>query len=76
MCDTQAFMLLHSISHRCFIRLLLFQGNVQVGPESVGYELTSKSLCFNGDTCTATDIAIAAGIVKGDFKYSLILISV
>ncbi|MER7014028.1 hydantoinase/oxoprolinase family protein [Saccharopolyspora sp. NPDC000359] len=34
---------------------------VAVGPESVGYQLTSKALVFGGDTLTATDIAVAAG---------------
>ncbi|MER5394348.1 hydantoinase/oxoprolinase family protein [Saccharopolyspora sp. NPDC002686] len=34
---------------------------VTVGPESVGYQLTSKALVFGGDTLTATDIAVAAG---------------
>jgi N-methylhydantoinase A/oxoprolinase/acetone carboxylase beta subunit len=34
---------------------------VTVGPESVGYELTTKALVFGGDTLTATDIAVAAG---------------
>ncbi|WP_158891124.1 hydantoinase/oxoprolinase N-terminal domain-containing protein [Amycolatopsis anabasis] len=34
---------------------------VTVGPDSVGYELTSKALVFGGDTLTATDIAVAAG---------------
>ncbi|MEV6231017.1 hydantoinase/oxoprolinase family protein [Saccharopolyspora shandongensis] len=34
---------------------------VTVGPESVGYRLTSKALVFGGDTLTATDIAVAAG---------------
>ncbi len=33
----------------------------QVGPESVGYELTRRALCFGGDTLTATDIAVAGG---------------
>lgn len=36
-------------------------GAVTVGPDSVGYELTSKALVFGGDTLTATDIAVAAG---------------
>jgi N-methylhydantoinase A/oxoprolinase/acetone carboxylase beta subunit len=36
-------------------------GAVSVGPDSVGYELTSKALVFGGDTLTATDIAVAAG---------------
>lgn len=29
---------------------------------SVGRELTSKALCFGGDTCTVTDVAVAAGV--------------
>jgi N-methylhydantoinase A/oxoprolinase/acetone carboxylase beta subunit len=37
---------------------------VTVGPESVGYQLTSKALVFGGDTLTATDIAVAAGRVE------------
>ncbi len=35
-----------------------------VGPESVGYELTTKALVFGGDTLTATDVAVAAGLVS------------
>lgn len=34
----------------------------QVGPDSVGYEITQKALVFGGDTLTATDIAVAAGV--------------
>jgi N-methylhydantoinase A/oxoprolinase/acetone carboxylase beta subunit len=34
---------------------------VTVGPDSVGYELTTRALVFGGDTLTATDIAVAAG---------------
>jgi N-methylhydantoinase A/oxoprolinase/acetone carboxylase beta subunit len=38
-----------------------------VGPESVGYELTTRGLVFGGDTLTATDIAVASGLaVIGD----------
>lgn len=33
----------------------------RLGPDSVGYELTSRALCFGGDTLTATDIAVAGG---------------
>lgn len=33
----------------------------EVGPESVGYRLTSEALVFGGRTLTATDIAVAAG---------------
>jgi N-methylhydantoinase A/oxoprolinase/acetone carboxylase beta subunit len=32
----------------------------RIGPRSVGYRLTSRGLCFGGDTVTATDIAVAA----------------
>jgi N-methylhydantoinase A/oxoprolinase/acetone carboxylase beta subunit len=34
---------------------------VKVGPQSVGYELTSKAKVFGGDILTATDIVVAAG---------------
>lgn len=34
---------------------------VEVGPESVGFELTSRALVFGGDTLTASDLAVAAG---------------
>ncbi len=37
-------------------------GELRIGPESVGYALTSKALCFGGETLTATDIAVAAGL--------------
>lgn len=36
-------------------------GRVTIGPQSVGYRLTSESRVFGGDTLTATDIAVAAG---------------
>jgi N-methylhydantoinase A/oxoprolinase/acetone carboxylase beta subunit len=32
-----------------------------VGPDSVGYRITSEALVFGGNTLTATDIAVAAG---------------
>jgi N-methylhydantoinase A/oxoprolinase/acetone carboxylase beta subunit len=34
----------------------------EVGPRSVGYELTSRALVFGGDVLTATDLAVAAGL--------------
>ena len=36
-------------------------GGDRVGPDSVGYELTRRALCFGGGTLTATDIAVAGG---------------
>jgi N-methylhydantoinase A/oxoprolinase/acetone carboxylase beta subunit len=33
-----------------------------LGPKSVGYRLTREALVFGGDTWTATDMAVAAGI--------------
>lgn len=36
----------------------------RVGPESVGNRLTSDALVFGGDTLTATDVAVAAGLVE------------
>ncbi|KAH7374404.1 hydantoinase [Plectosphaerella cucumerina] len=37
---------------------------VTVGPDSVGHELTSKALVFNGQITTATDIAVAASLAS------------
>ncbi|MBK8020987.1 MAG: hydantoinase/oxoprolinase family protein [Chloroflexi bacterium] len=34
---------------------------LKVGPQSVGYEITSKALVFGGDVLTTTDIAVAGG---------------
>jgi N-methylhydantoinase A/oxoprolinase/acetone carboxylase beta subunit len=41
--------------------LIRDNGTLRVGPDSVGYELATRSLIFGGDTLTATDIAVAAG---------------
>ncbi len=38
--------------------------NFSIGPESVGYKITEKSLVFGGDTITATDIAVSQGNVN------------
>jgi N-methylhydantoinase A/oxoprolinase/acetone carboxylase beta subunit len=35
---------------------------VRVGPDSVGYEITRRALCFGGDTLTLTDVAVAGGM--------------
>ena len=44
-------------------------GTVTVGPDSVGYQITEKALCFGGDVCTATDIAVRLGMAElGDKK--------
>jgi cell division ATPase FtsA len=37
---------------------------VEIGPDSVGYEITQKALVFGGDTLTATDLAVAAGMYE------------
>lgn len=37
---------------------------VKVGPDSVGYALTTQGMLFGGDTMTASDIAVAAGHAK------------
>ncbi len=39
-------------------------GDVSVGPESVGYRLEKEALVFGGNTLTATDIAVAMGRVE------------
>jgi N-methylhydantoinase A/oxoprolinase/acetone carboxylase beta subunit len=38
-----------------------FEPETTIGPDSVGYELTSRSLIFGGDTLTASDVAVASG---------------
>lgn len=40
---------------------IIRNGGCNVGPDSVGFELTDRALCFGGDTLTATDIAVAGG---------------
>lgn len=37
---------------------------LQVGPQSVGYELQDRALVFGGDTLTATDVAVAGGLAR------------
>jgi N-methylhydantoinase A/oxoprolinase/acetone carboxylase beta subunit len=37
---------------------------LQVGPQSVGYEITSRALVFGGSELTATDVAVAAGLAE------------
>lgn len=39
-------------------------GTVTVGPDSVGYQITEKALCFGGTVCTATDIAVRLGMAE------------
>lgn len=37
-------------------------GDIKIGPDSVGYKLTEKALVFGGDTLTTTDIAVRLGM--------------
>ena len=39
-------------------------GRVTVGPDSVGYKITSEALVFGGQTVTATDIAVKLGMAE------------
>jgi N-methylhydantoinase A/oxoprolinase/acetone carboxylase beta subunit len=41
---------------------LVRDDGARIGPDSVGYELTSKALVFGGDVLTTTDIVVAAGL--------------
>ncbi|WP_221565912.1 hydantoinase/oxoprolinase N-terminal domain-containing protein [Alkalihalobacillus sp. TS-13] len=41
---------------------VLDDGEIKVGPESVGHRLPEKSLIFGGETLTTTDVAVALGI--------------
>lgn len=36
-------------------------GTVTVGPDSVGYQITNRAVCFGGDTITATDVVDRLG---------------
>lgn len=54
----------HYISFLLFILSLLTpwpQNKPKLG-HSVGHRLISEALCFGGSTCTATDVAVAAGV--------------
>jgi N-methylhydantoinase A/oxoprolinase/acetone carboxylase beta subunit len=44
--------------------LVRTEPELTVGPDSVGYELTNRALVFGGDVLTATDVAVAAGLVE------------
>ena len=37
---------------------------LEIGPDSVGYRLTEEALVFGGETRTASDIAVAAGMAS------------
>jgi N-methylhydantoinase A/oxoprolinase/acetone carboxylase beta subunit len=39
-------------------------GDVTIGPDSVGYDIVTKGIAWGGDTVTNTDIAIASGYVE------------
>jgi N-methylhydantoinase A/oxoprolinase/acetone carboxylase beta subunit len=39
-------------------------GELTIGPDSVGYELTERALVFGGSELTTTDIAVAAGLAE------------
>jgi N-methylhydantoinase A/oxoprolinase/acetone carboxylase beta subunit len=42
---------------------------LQIGPQSVGYEITRRALVFGGNDLTATDIAVAGGLASvGDVR--------
>jgi hypothetical protein len=40
-------------------------GKVTIGPDSVGYRITSEARVFGGETLTTTDIAISCGLLDG-----------
>lgn len=37
-------------------------GEITIGPDSVGYEITEKALVFGGDTLTVSDIVVRLGL--------------
>ena len=58
------------ITFNVIVRMTYHQGEVTVGPRSVGYKLTYEALVFGGGKLTSTDIAIASGFCDniGDKK--------
>ena len=40
-------------------------GEIKVGPDSVGYDVITDSICMGGDTLTLSDISLAAGRLEG-----------
>jgi N-methylhydantoinase A/oxoprolinase/acetone carboxylase beta subunit len=42
---------------------LVTDAGLRVGPQSVGYRLVDEGRVFGGDTLTATDVAVAAGLI-------------
>lgn len=43
---------------------LIDQDSLAIGPQSTGYQLLNRGMVFGGDELTATDIAVAAGLVE------------
>jgi N-methylhydantoinase A/oxoprolinase/acetone carboxylase beta subunit len=43
---------------------LVENDGLRVGPRSVGYRLVNESRVFGGNTLTATDVAVAAGLIE------------
>jgi N-methylhydantoinase A/oxoprolinase/acetone carboxylase beta subunit len=41
--------------------IVRFEPETTIGPDSVGYELTSRALIFGGDALTASDVVVASG---------------
>lgn len=37
------------------------EGSVSIGPDSVGYKISTEAMVFGGSTLTTTDVAVAAG---------------
>ena len=41
--------------------IVVANGDIRIGPQSVGYRITEQARVFGGDVLTASDIAVAAG---------------
>jgi N-methylhydantoinase A/oxoprolinase/acetone carboxylase beta subunit len=53
---------------------LVSADGISVGPKSVGYRLIEEGLVFGGNTVTATDVAVAAGLARiGDNRAVAVL---
>ena len=58
------------MDHDTIFVLFFLQRKVSVGPESVAFRFTSEALCFGGEQCTLTDVAMAAGVAPASIGHS------
>ncbi len=50
-------------------------GEISIGPDSVGYEITEKALVFGGDITTVSDVVVRLGLAEMGDKSKVVQIS-